>query len=79
MSQGTFEICSVGEADEVNDLALHARADREWRVWTRGFVARRDGCEAGLLMLDFYDRTFTAKVHELFVLRHSRGVVSPNC
>ncbi|MCI3206443.1 MULTISPECIES: GNAT family N-acetyltransferase [Pandoraea] len=72
MNEGHLDVVSICRAEDVEESALRARADLGWRVWTSGFLARVDGCEAGLLMLDFYDRTSTAKVYEILVLSQFR-------
>lgn len=67
-----LEIVSVGGTDDIKDSVLSSRARQGWRVWTHGFVARLDNSECGLLMLDFYDRSLTAKVYEIFILEQFR-------
>jgi GNAT superfamily N-acetyltransferase len=72
MVERCLEIVRVGGPYDIKDSVLHARAALGWRDWTSGFVALTDDCESGLLMLDFYDRTLTAKVYEIFVLERFR-------
>jgi GNAT superfamily N-acetyltransferase len=73
MARPHCEIVQVYRADDVKSTMLRDRAARGWRVWTKAFVSVEDGCETGLLMLDFYDRTLTAKVYEVLVLERFRG------
>ncbi|MFM0395079.1 GNAT family N-acetyltransferase [Paraburkholderia phytofirmans] len=72
MYQPHCEIAQVNRAEDIESAVLRDRADRGWRVWTSGFVSVEDTHETGLLMLDFYDQTRTAKVYEVFVLDRFR-------
>ncbi|MCY0852544.1 GNAT family N-acetyltransferase [Cupriavidus sp. D39] len=69
----SLETTRISGPGDIKDSVLHTRATEGWRdAWTRGFVALTDGCESGLLMLDFYERTSTARVYEIFVLGRFR-------
>ncbi|WP_213781783.1 GNAT family N-acetyltransferase [Caballeronia sp. dw_276] len=72
MSRPQCAIREVHQADDIKSTILRDRAERGWRIWTIGFVSVDDGYETGLLMLDFYDRTSSAKVYEVFVLDRFR-------
>lgn len=70
---GSLEIVPIkGPADIKNDV-LRGRAKLGWRdAWTNGFVTSTDASESGLLMLDFYERTSTARIYEIYILEQFR-------
>ncbi|NWK46027.1 GNAT family N-acetyltransferase [Ralstonia pickettii] len=70
---GTLQIARVERPEDIKERVLQARAIAGWRdAWTNGFVASAEGCELGLLLLDFYERILTARVYEIFVLERFR-------